>query len=76
MYCGRVDLTWCHQLVDLGDGDASRHGGQWVEVHRCLVEDEVAVGVTAHGVDEREVGVDRFLPDIAFAAELANLLGG
>src|SRR5271157_2507416 len=75
MHCRRVDVSGIDEMLDLRDGDPASHRGERVEVHRCLVEDEVAVGVTNFGVHEGVVGGDPLLHDIAQIAEHASLFG-
>ncbi|KOV93739.1 hypothetical protein ADL04_26540 [Streptomyces sp. NRRL B-3648] len=65
----RAEDARIDEFLDLGDGHPAGHGGRRVEVARGLVEDEVAVAVTASGTDEGEVAGDGFLQDMVAAVE-------
>ena len=45
-----------------------------IEVARGLAVDEIALGVALPGIDDREVGDEAALHDVALAVELALLL--
>ena len=63
--CVRIDLAGLDQVLDLGDGDSAGHGGERVEVAGRRVVDEVAVPVALRRADQREVGDDAALQDVA-----------
>ena len=74
MHCRRVDFARRDEVLDLRDGNTAGHRTQRVEIHRRLVEHQIAIGVAEQGVNEREVGGDRLFQDVPFVAEHAGLL--
>src|SRR5262249_29420705 len=61
-------------LGDLGDRRVGRGRERRTEVARAAAEGEVARGVGLMRAQQREVGADRLLEEVAPAAELAHLL--
>ncbi|GAA3035394.1 hypothetical protein GCM10020229_53480 [Kitasatospora albolonga] len=71
----RRDGTGLDDPVGLDQGDPAGARAERVEVARGGVEDAVAVAVRDLGADQREVGGDGLLQQVAAAAELPRLLG-
>ena len=69
-----VESARLDDLVDLGDRHPRRSRQDRIEVARAAAVDEVAAAVGARGADEREVGAQRRLEQVAAAVELAHLL--
>ncbi len=69
-----IDLARLHQILDLGHRHLAGGRHRRIKVARGLAVDEVALGVAAIGVDDRQIGDEAALHDVALAVEVARVL--
>src|SRR3954451_21608041 len=66
-----LQAAYFDQFLDLGDGNASSHGAQRIEVAGGLFEHEVAQAVSSLGLHDGEVAHDGLLEHVGFVPEAA-----
>jgi hypothetical protein len=69
-----IEVARLHQMLDFRHGRLAGRGHHRIEVARGLAVDEVALGVTHPGVNDRKVGDDPAFQNIARAVDFALLL--
>src|SRR4030088_3457935 len=69
-----IDLAWLDQILDLGNGDLPGRGHHRIEIARGLAINEIALGISLPGMNDRKVGDQAALHHVALAIDLALLL--
>ena len=69
-----IDVARLYQMLDLGHRHLARGRHHRIKIARRLAVDEVAFGIAQIGVDDRQIGDDAALHDVALAVEFAHVL--
>ena len=65
----RIELTHGNQMLDLGHADLAAGGDHRIEVACGFAKQQIAVCVALPRLDDRQVGMDRFLQHVLLVAE-------